>query len=188
MPIEGEANNPPPLDKELAALQKALAERQAEELRKYRDLHALEMQRLNYELKNQLREAAERIDAAHKAEREKLREEHTKKPLFEDRLKYLLKSAPASKGVEALRKEADAMVRLQQQERKDLMALEIQTTRMQRDELRERQEKQLKEVQSTFAKERDRYVREQQEAKRLLETTSAKSLKDEFTYKAGRSL
>jgi hypothetical protein len=182
---DGEPSSP---DKELAALLKAIADRQAAELQKYRDLHALETQRLNYELKIQLREAAERIDAIHKAERVKLREEHTNKPLFGDRMKYLLKFVPASKEIEVLRKEADALVRLQQQERKDLFALEVQTTGMQREELRERQAKQLKEVQSEFAKERDRYIRERQEAKRLLDDIPKKSLKDEFQPRAGRSL
>ena len=167
MPRDPESDKAPQQspDNQLAALEKALAERQAADLKKLRDLHELELKRLDFEQKLELRAAMDRIDAGHKADRERLAEQQKKKPLFADRMKELLYPAAALSQVARKRQEEfDRLRQLQIQERKDLIALELQTQKMQRDELREQQAKKLRDVQDAFVNEKDRYIREEQEA------------------------
>jgi hypothetical protein len=163
----------PARDEKLEALEKALAERQAEELKKHRDLHALEVQRQEYALDRELKDKLARFEKLQDGNRRALQERHAEHRTglqgFLDAVKLRLNPTLAAEQARQRRQEALLLEKRLEQERKDYLALLQQTRQLELDNLKERQARQLRDLAAKNAEDRERYVREYRESQRLLE-------------------
>lgn len=169
-----EAPQPPaPRDEKLEALEKAIADRQAEELKKWRDLHAHQLRQKQFELDKELHDKLARFEGIQNEQRQALKErlEETRTGMqgFLDALKLRLNPTLAAEEAKARRDQTAQLERRLEQERKDYIKLLEQTRQQDLDNTKERQAQQLRDVSTKGAEERDRYIREYKDAERLRE-------------------
>ncbi|HWR53981.1 MAG TPA: relaxase/mobilization nuclease domain-containing protein [Bryobacteraceae bacterium] len=168
-----EAKPAAPQDPKLVALEKAIAERQAEEARKYRDLHAHELRQKEFDLDRELKDKLTRFEAIQTEQRQALKERHAEQRTgiqgFIDAVKLRLNPTLAAEQAQARRKETLQLVRRHEQEKKDYLALLQQTKQLELDNTKERQGQQLRDVGTKNAEEKERYIREYRDSQRILE-------------------
>lgn len=172
-PEKAEPPKPAPRDEKLVALEKALAERLAEDLKKYRELHEHQLRQKQFELDKEMKDKTAAYDRIQAGQREALRDrqdEHRTGLLgFLDALKLRLNPTLAAEQAQARRNETALLERRLELERKDYIKLLEQTRQQDLDNTKERQAQQLRDVGTKGAEERDRYLREYREAERIRE-------------------
>jgi hypothetical protein len=157
-------------DEELRAIDKALAQRQAAELEKWRAWHEKEVKDLAFIRDGEIKARMALTDERLKFEREALARQHKDaKDNIWERIQNRLNPGRAAEQIQTRQREMQALQRRQAQERRDQLALEIQSKQLDIDALKERQGVKTREVTEGFGKERERYIREHQEAQRVLE-------------------
>jgi hypothetical protein len=118
------------------------------------------------------RDVAEKMknfDAVQLAAVSRLEREHKKQEAdIWERLQRKVNPAGAAEKAKARQLEVEALQRRLTQERKDYLALQIQSKELDLDALRERHEQKLRDVTGSFAEEKDRYLQDQERAQRLL--------------------
>lgn len=154
---------------ETAALEKAIADRQAVELQKWQAYHAKEMAQTAYVLDREVAEKMKNYDAVQQAAVTRLERDHKRQAddIWE-RLQRKVNPAGAAEKAQARRLEAEALQRRLVQERKDYLALQIQSKQLDLDALKERHDQKLRDVTGNFPAERERYLKDQATAQRLL--------------------
>jgi hypothetical protein len=169
-PQAAEPETPAPAETETYEdrLRGAVARRQKEELWKWRKRWGGEIRRTNHILEGELTEKMEHFDAVQEAAREIQKREHQKqREDIWERLQRVISPAAAGEKAQKREQEREALYRSQEQERRDYLALQLQTKQMEMDALRERHEQQLEELQAKFAAELERYLRDREAAQRL---------------------
>jgi hypothetical protein len=169
-----EAPQPPtpaPRDEKLEALEKAIAERQAEELKKHRDLHAHQLRQKQFELDKELHDKLARFEGIQNQQRQALTERQAEHRTgiqgFLDALKLRLNPTLAAEQAKQRQQQTALLERRLEQERKDYIKLLEQTRQQDLDNTKERQSQQLRDVGTKGAEERDRYIREYKDGQRL---------------------
>lgn len=172
-PEKAEPPKPAPRDEKLEALEKAIAERQAEELKKHRELHAHQLKQKEFELDRVVKDKLADFEQLQTASRQALKnrqdEHRTGMQGFLDALKLRLNPTLAAELAQARRTQTALLEKRLEQERKDYQSLLNQTKQLELDNLKERQGQQLRDVSTKGEEERDRYIREHKEAQRILE-------------------
>lgn len=160
-------------DEKLAALEKALADRQAEEARKVRDLHAHQLRQKEFELDRELKEKLSGFEGIQNEQRAALKERHAEQRTgiegFLHALKLRLNPALAAEETNDRRKESLALEKRLERERTDYLKLLQQTKAQDLDNLKERQAQERRDNTTRNAEERDRYIREHKEAEKIRE-------------------
>jgi hypothetical protein len=167
-----EAPQPPaPRDEKLEALEKAIADRQAVELQKWRDLHAHQLRQKQFELDKELHDKLARYEGIQNEQRQALTsrqaEQRTGIQGFLDALRLRLNPTLAAEQAKERQKQTALLERRLEQERKDYIKLLEQTRQQDLDNTKERQSQQLRDVGTKGADERDRYIREYKDGQRL---------------------
>lgn len=164
---------PAPRDEKLEALEKAIADRQAEELKKYRELHAHQLRQKQFELDKELHDKLARFEGIQNEQRqaqaERLADAGKGMAAFLHALKLRLNPTLAAEEAKQRRDQTAQLEKRLEQERKDYIKLLDQTRQQDFDNTKERQAQQLRDVGTKGAEERDRYIREYKEAERLRE-------------------
>jgi hypothetical protein len=159
-------------DPELAAILKSLADRQEEEARKYRELHAHQLRQQEYDLDRELKGKLDNFEAIQNEQRQALKDRHAEKRSglggFIDALQSRLNPVAAAEQAKERRRERQQLERRLQKERKDYLALLEQTKELEIENLKERQARDMRDLDRRNGEEKDRYVREHEEAKRIL--------------------
>lgn len=165
-PATAEAETPePPAESYEDRLRKAVARRQESELWQWRKRWGGEIRRTNHILEGELTEKMEHFDAMQEAAREIQKREHQKqREDIWERIQRVISPAAAGEKAQQREQEREALYRSQEQERRDYLALQLQTKQMEMDALRERHAQQLEELQ---AAELERYLRDREAAQRL---------------------
>jgi len=175
---------PPTEDPELIALKKAIAERQAEDARKWVEYEALEHRQKDFELSNEGAWKLEDFDLRQQEERdaffERINERRKGVWGVIDAINARLNPVEAAEKAAARRKEIDQLRRRQEIERRDYIRLQEQTRQMELDALRERQHEQQLSREKQYAEDRERYIREHHAAQRILAEQEAKRIKEEL--------
>lgn len=154
---------------ETAALEKAIADRQAVELQKWQAWHAQELKQTAHVLDREVAEKMKNYDAVQQAAVTRLEREHKRQEAdVWERIQRKINPAAAAEKANARRLEAEALQRRLVQERKDYLALQIQSKQMDLDALKERHDQKLRDVTGNFPAERERYLKDQATAQRLL--------------------
>jgi hypothetical protein len=167
-----EAPQPPaPRDEKLEALERAIAERQAEELKKHRELHAHQLRQKQFELDKELHDKLTRFEGIQNEQRQALAErqaEHrTGLQGFLDALKLRLNPTVAAEQAKQRQQQTAQLEKRLEQERRDYIKLLEQTRQQDIDNTKERQGQQLRDVGTKGAEERDRYIREYKDGQHL---------------------
>jgi len=177
---------PPAEDPEIVAIKQALADRQAQEARKWADYNALELQRLDYDLTIMNAGKADDFDALQAGERKALsgrqKEHRTGIQGVLDALQSKLNPTLAAEKAQAQRSEVEQLKARQFQERKDYLALIAQTKLLEIDNLKERQALSRSEREQKNEEETERYIREHHEAKRIAAELEAQRIHEEFEH------
>jgi hypothetical protein len=181
---------PPPSspaeDPEILAIKQALAERQAQEARKWADYNALELQRLEYDLAVMNAGKADDFDALQAGERKALtgrqKEHRTGIQGVLDALQSKLNPTLAAEKAKARRREVEQLKARQLQERKDYLALIAQTKQLEIENLKERQALRRSEREQKNEEETERYIREHHEAKRIAAELEAQRIHEELEH------
>ena len=173
-------------DPELEKLKKDLAKRQADEMLKWAEYHALEVRQLEFELDKLFAQKSADFDAMQQQERHALKARHAEKrkgikgiiEAIENRWNPTLAADKAKER----RREIAQLKRRQEQERKDYLALLEQNRQLEIENLKERQALKLQDEQRKHHEERERYIRDHEAAKRLREQIIADQLKEELEH------
>ena len=173
---------PPPLDAELEALKKAIAESQATDAQKWADFNALELRQLEYGLTRMNDGKAEDFDAIQAVEMKALRDrqkEHRRgiKGFLDAMQSKLNPALAAEKRKERLREVAQLKA-TQVQERKDYLALIEQTKQLEIENLQERHALQRSVREHKNEEDQERFIKEHHDAKRILAEIEAQRIKD----------
>jgi hypothetical protein len=185
-----EAPQPPaPRDEKREALEKALADRQADELKKYQELHAHQLRQKQFELDKELQDKLARFEGLQNEQRqalkERLDEQRTGLQGFLDAVKLRLNPTVAAEEAKQRRQQTVQLEKRLAQERKDYLKLLEQTRQQDLDNTKERQAQQLRDLATKGAEERDRYLREYKEGKRLAEQVKEQREREERLRRDG---
>lgn len=160
-------------DEKIAALEKAIADRLAEDLRKYRELHEHQLRQKDYELDRELKQKLGNFDGIQNRQRqlhaERLADAGKGIAGFLHALKLRLNPTLAAEEAKARRDQSALLERRLEQERKDYLKLLEQTRQQDLDNTKERQAQQLRDTATKSAEDRDRYIREYRDAERIKE-------------------
>jgi hypothetical protein len=193
-PAPAKKEEPPPAaqDEELEALKKAVAARQAEEARKWADLHALELRQLQYELDQEIALKLENRDINDRQQTEavnaRLKAERAGWNGIWAALQARWNPKLAEERKAAQRKELRDLKRRQERERKDYEALLQQTKELEIENLQERHRQKMVELQMEHDHETERRVREHEESRRILAEIEEQRRKLEEELKHNDSL
>jgi hypothetical protein len=168
---------PAPQDAELERIKKALAERQAKDLEKWAELHAHELRQCEFELDREksakiTQRQADELEEL-KALKETIRERNKGIKGVIEAIENRWNPQVGAERAKQRRREIAALMRRQEQERKDYEALLEQTRQLEIENLKERQALQRHDQQQKHIAEKDRYIRDHEEAKRLRERIEA---------------
>ena len=188
-PLEAPKQPEPPqpqVDAELEKLKKDLAKRQADEMHKWAEYHALEVRQLEFELDKLFAQKSADFDAVQQQERQSLKARHAEKrkgikgiiEAIENRWNPTL----AAEKAKERRREIAQLKRRQEQERKDYLALLEQNRQLEIENLKERHALKLQDEQRKHHEERERYIRDHEAAKRLRDQIIADQLKEELEH------
>ena len=156
-------------DPATAALEKAIADRQAVELQKWHAFHAKELAQTEYVFDRDVAEKMKNHDAVQLAAVTRLEREHKRQESdVWERIQRKVNPAGAAQKAQARRVEAEALQRRMTQERKDYLALQIQSKELDLNALRERHDQKIRDVTGGFGAEKERYLKDQERAQRLL--------------------
>jgi hypothetical protein len=156
---------------EIEQIKKAVADRSAEEHRKWTELHAAQYERKESELGNLNREAEQAFRADQQRDMEALADRHKLetsgiKGLWEALQRHLNPTAAGEKADQRRRETAELKHR-QAQELKDYLALREQTKQLELQNLKEQQAQQLRDHAEKSSEDLERYIREHEEARQL---------------------
>ena len=151
------------------AVAKALEERQAIELEKWRAWHGKLRGDLEYQLEREMQARMALLDERQTVERENLAREH--KAASEDiweRLQRLTNPTLIAERVQARRREAYDLARRLAKEREDQLALERQSVELELEAQAEQHAEKLRQVEADFEVEAQRYLEDQERAAAML--------------------
>jgi hypothetical protein len=161
-----------PEDAELAAIKKALAERQAKDVEKWADYHAHELRQLEFEADRRNTGKLADRDAADLEQtqllKDQIRERHTGIKGIIDAIENRWNPRLGAEKAQERRREIAQLKRRQAKERKDYAVLLEQVKQEEIAVVKERQALQRQDVKHKHDEEKERYLREHQEAKRIL--------------------
>lgn len=170
-PSKVEQPAPAPRDEKLEALERSIAERYQQELKKTIDLHALQLRQTEFELDRRRADKLKDFDALRAEERQLLKERHEEQRTgiagFVHAMKMRLNPTLAAEETAARRKEAHDLVRRQAKERADYVKLLDQEKGLEVGNLKERQALQLRDLSAKNDTDRDRYIQEHKDAQRI---------------------
>ncbi len=173
-----------PEDAELEALKKALAERQAKEVQKWADYHALELRRAEFDQEILYKSKTADFDAMQQQERDRLKSRHAEQRTgikgIIDAIQNRWNPTLGAEKAKERRREIAQLKRRQEKERKDYLALLEQSRQLEIENLKERQALRNHDEELKRAKEQERYIREHHEAKHLREEIEAQRIQDEL--------
>jgi len=171
-------------DAELEALKKALAERQAKEVQKWADYHALELRRCEFDQEILVKGKTADFDAMQQQERDRLKSRHAEQRTgikgIIDAIQNRWNPTLGAEKAKERRREIAQLKRRQDKERKDYLALLEQSRQLEIENLKERQALRNHDEELKRAKEQERYIREHHEAKRLREDIEAQRIQEEL--------
>jgi len=164
---------PPPLDAELEALKKAIADSQAKDAQKWADFNALELRQLEYDLTRMNDGKAEDFDAIQavemKALRDRQKERRTGIKGVLDAIQSKLNPTLAVEKAKERSREVAQLKARQALERKDYLALIEQTKQLEIENLQERHALQRSQREHKNEEDQERFIEEHHKAKRILE-------------------
>jgi len=151
------------------AVARALEERQAEELRKWREWHAKERGDLEYRLDRELKAHMALLDERQAAERNNLAREHkaASESIWEA-LQRRINPTLIAERVQERRREAYDLARRLAKEREDQLALERQSVELELEAQAEQHAEKLRQVEAEFELEAQRYLGDQERAEAAL--------------------
>jgi hypothetical protein len=170
-PSKVEQPAPAPRDERLEALERSIAERYQQELKKTLDLHALQLRQTEFEMDRRRADKLKDFDALRAEERQLLKDRHEEQRTgiagFIHAMKMRLNPTLAAEETAARRKEANDLVRRQAKERADYVKLLDQEKGLEVGNLKERQALQLRDLSAKNDTDRDRYIQEHKDAQRI---------------------
>ena len=177
----------PPEDPELQALKKAIEELHAKEVRKWADLHALELRQLEYDLTRLNAGKADDFAAIQAVEmaalKDRQKQHRTGIQGVLDAIQSKLNPTLAAEKAKEQRREIAQLKARQAKERTDYLALIEQTKQLEIENLKERQALKRSDVERKHEEGTEQYIREHHEAKRILAEIEAKRIHEELEKK-----
>ena len=176
---------PAPKDEEFERLKKALAERQAEDLKKWDLWHAQELRQKQFELDKEMNakltlRQADELKALNDL-KESIRERTTGIKGVIAAIENRWNPGLGAERAKQRRNEIAQLKRRQEKERKDYIALIEQTKQLEIENLKERQALQRRDQQQKHIEEEGRYARDREQALRLRAEVEADRMKRERT-------
>ena len=171
-PPKGPEPTPAPLDPEIEAIKKAIAERDAVEVRKLNELHAHQQYMLEFNLDKEKADklALRAIDdlQALNDRKEQIRDRMRGVKGLVEAIENRLNPQLGAERAAARREEIVQLMRRQERERKDYEVLLEQTRQQEIENLKERQTQQLRDRETKREEEVERRIREHEKAKLIL--------------------
>jgi hypothetical protein len=166
----GKQPTPPPETPALdAALAKALDERHAAELQKWRGRHEKELAELDFQLNLDVRDKLANIDAMHSAARERLAREHqAEESDIWGRLRAVINPAAAARAAAERERAAEALRERQLKDRSAVLTPALEAKAAELETLKARQAAKIHDVEAALELDRQRYTQDQEQARRLL--------------------
>lgn len=188
-PAKAPEPTPPPQDAEFERVKKALAERQAEDMKKWDIWHAHELRQKQFELDKDLTaklalRQADDLKALNDL-KDKIRERSTGLKGIIEAIENRWNPGLGAERAKERREEIALLMRRQDKERKDYEALIQQSKQLEIDNLKARQGLQRHDTQQKHVGETERYTRDREAAVRLRDQVESQKLEKTESLREG---